>query len=268
MALATQSGRRVNPHLCLPAGATAQKRGFTESKKACQQADITLGRCGFVFVCACVSQKGGAGKTTLALHLAVAAHLAGYETVIIDLDPQGTVEAWGGWRNEAPPVVIAAKAGNLAKTLDRAREAGAEVAFIDTPPLAQADASAAARAADLVLIPCRPRAFDLHAIRLTASLVEMTKKTAFAVFNGGHPSTRSGYDEPVEIVEALSLKVCPIRIADRGPYHQATMTGQAAQEIEPKGRAAQEIREMWEWLCQQAGMNADKHTGTKARRHP
>jgi chromosome partitioning protein len=217
-----------------------------------------------VFVCACVSQKGGAGKTTLVLHLAVAAHLAGYEAVIIDLDPQGTVEAWGGWRKDAPPVVISAKSGNLSKTLERARDAGADVAFIDTPPLAQADASVAARAADLVLIPCRPRAFDLHAIRLTASLVEMTKKTAFAVFNGGHPSTTSGYDEPAEIVTALGLKVAPIRIADRGPYHQATMTGQAAQEIEPDGRAAREVKEMWEWLCQQTGMPTQKHTTTKA----
>ena len=83
-----------------------------------------------VFVCACVSQKGGAGKTTLVLHLAVAAYLAGYEAVIIDLDPQGTVEAWGGWRKDAPPVVISAKPGNLAKTLERARDAGADVAFI------------------------------------------------------------------------------------------------------------------------------------------
>ena len=142
----------------------------------------------------CASSSGGSPEGSV-------------DAVIIDLDPQGTVEAWGGWRQDAPPVVIAAKASNLAKTLDRAREAGAEIAFIDTPPLAQADASAAARAADLVLIPCRPRAFDLHVIRLTATLVEMTRKSAFAVFNGGHPSTRSGYEEPEEVVEALGLKV-------------------------------------------------------------
>jgi chromosome partitioning protein len=220
-----------------------------------------------VFVCSCVSQKGGSGKTTLSLHLAVAAQLAGYEAAIIDLDPQGTAEAWGGWRKDAPPLVISAKASSLTKTLDRARDAGADIAFIDTPPLAQADASTASRAADLVLIPCRPRAFDLHAIRLTASLVEMTKKTAFAVFNGGHPSTRSGYDEPAEIVEALGLKVAPVRMSDRAPYHQATMTGQTAQEIEPDGKAADEVAALWTWLCEQANMPAHKHTGTKAHAH-
>jgi chromosome partitioning protein len=217
-----------------------------------------------MIVCALVSQKGGAGKTTLALHLAVAAQRAGYQAVIIDIDPQGTVEAWGGWRKDAPPVVIAAKAANLARTLERAAAAGAELAFIDTPPLAQGDASAAARAADLVLIPCRPRAFDLHAIRLTASLIEMTRAPAFAVFNGAHPATVRGYDEPAEIVAALGLRVAPVRMADRGPYHQATMTGQAAQEIEPDGRAAAEVGALWAWLCQQIGVSAQKHTRTKA----
>ena len=58
---------------------------------------------------AVVSQKGGAGKTTLALHIAVAAELAGYSTVLLDMDPQGTAEAWSDWREEAPPVVIPAK---------------------------------------------------------------------------------------------------------------------------------------------------------------
>lgn len=220
-----------------------------------------------MLVCACVSQKGGAGKTTLVLHLAVAAQQAGYEAVIVDIDPQGTVEAWGGWRKDAPPLVIPAKASSLAKTLERARAAGADIAFIDTPPLAQGDASAAARAADLVLIPCRPRAFDLHAIRLTASLVEMTRTPAFAVFNGGHPSTVRGYDEPAEIVAALGLRVAPVRVADRGPYHQATMTGQAAQEIEPGGRAAEEMRAMWIWLCQQIGTPARKPAPERPSTH-
>ncbi len=216
-----------------------------------------------VFVCACVSQKGGSGKTTVSLHLAVAAQAAGYEAVIVDLDPQGTAEAWGGWRKEAPPLVISAKAGNLAKTLERARNAGAEIVIIDTPPLAQGDASAAARAASLVIVPCRPKAFDLHAVRITASLVEMTRTEAFVLFNGGHPSASSGYLEPEEVVRALGMKVAPVRLADRAPYHQATMTGQAAQEIEPNGRAAQEVQAFWLWFCDQTSLSLRRHTSTK-----
>ena len=220
-----------------------------------------------MFVCACISQKGGSGKTTLALHLAVAAQLAGYEAALIDLDPQGTAEAWGGWRGERPPVVIPAKAASLARTLERAAAAGCEFAVIDTPPLAQADASAAARAAALVLVPCRPRAFDLHAVRLTASLIEMTRIPAFALFNGGHPSATSGYAEPEEVVRTLGLPVAPCRLADRAPFHQATMTGQAAQEIEPHGRAAEEVRGLWEFVCRQAGLPTHKRNVMTAEVH-
>jgi chromosome partitioning protein len=206
-----------------------------------------------------VSQKGGAGKTTACIHLAVAAELTGYSAAILDLDPQGTAEAWGGWRKDVPPVVFPAKAASLTKMLDRAREAGADIAFIDTPPLAQADATIAAKAADLVLIPCRPRAFDLHAIRLTASLMQMTGKPAFAMFNGGHPSATASYAEPEEVVAAIGLKIAPFRLADRAPYHQAVMTGQAAQEIEPSGRAAAEVTVLWEWLCKQIIIKSQKH---------
>ena len=68
---------------------------------------------------AVISQKGGAGKTTLALHIAVAAELAGYNTVLLDMDPQGTAEAWSEWRKEAPPVVIPAKVGTLVRTMEK-----------------------------------------------------------------------------------------------------------------------------------------------------
>ena len=217
-----------------------------------------------MFVCACISQKGGAGKSTLAIHLAVQASRQGYETAIVDLDPQGTAEAWGDWRKGAAPIVIPAKAGNLAKTLKQAEEAGAEIVVIDTPPLAQADASAAARAADLVLVPCRPRAFDLHAVRITASLVEMTRKPAFAVFNGGHPSASVGYAEPEEVMRSLGLEIAPFRLADRALYHQATMTGQAAQELEPEGRAAREVAAAWQWVCQHASLPSHKRVNTKS----
>src|SRR6201995_2793420 len=107
-------------------------------------------------IVAVIIQEGGAGNTTLALHIAVAAEQAGYSTVLIDMDPQGTAEAWSEWRKEAPPTVVPAKTVTLSGTLDRAVGYGAEFAVIDTPPLAEAEARAAAKASDLVLVPCRP----------------------------------------------------------------------------------------------------------------
>lgn len=87
-------------------------------------------------VVAVVSQKGGAGKTTLALHIAVAAEQAGLSAAILDMDPQGTAERWSEWRKEEPPAVAAAKATTLNRRLEQARAGEGDLVVIDTPPLA------------------------------------------------------------------------------------------------------------------------------------
>lgn len=212
-----------------------------------------------------ISQKGGAGKTTLALHIAVAAELAGYSTALLDMDPQGTAEAWAGWRGDAPPAVVAAKATTLGRTLEKARAAGAGVVVIDTPPLAEAEAREAARAADIVLIPCRPRAFDLHAIRTTADLARFAGKPAFVVFNAGPPRAVTLYTEATGVVQRIGLTVAPVRLSDRAAFHQTTGSGKAAQEMEPSGKAAAEIGQLWRWICELVNLPAHRRDDVKAR---
>jgi chromosome partitioning protein len=211
------------------------------------------------------SQKGGAGKTTLALHLAVAAERAGYGTVVIDMDPQGTAEAWSEWRKEAPPPVVPAKVPTLARTLEKAVGHGAEFVVIDTPPIAEAEARAAAKAADLVLVPCRPNAFDLHSVKTTAELPILAEKTAFAVFNAGPVSAPKLYGETSDLVGEFGLKVAPVRLSDRAAFRHATGSGQSAQEIEPNGKAASEVADLWKWVCQQVGIPTRKHVNMQAR---
>src|SRR5215212_1378238 len=109
-----------------------------------------------------LSQKGGAGKTTIALHLAVAAELDGQQTAIIDLDPQASATSWGDSRAAETPAVVSAQASRLTQVLEAARKAGATLAIIDTAPHSESAALAAARAADLILIPCRPAILDLR----------------------------------------------------------------------------------------------------------
>jgi chromosome partitioning protein len=143
---------------------------------------------------AIISQKGGAGKTTLALHLAAAAEDSGHTALVIDLDPQATASQWAAWRQDAPPVVIDSAPPRLAAKIEQATGQGAAFIVIDTPPHADSAASAAVEAADLVLIPCRPSAFDLAAIKTTASLVKMRGKPAFVIFTAGSPTMpRSSY---------------------------------------------------------------------------
>ena len=214
---------------------------------------------------AIISQKGGAGKTTLALHIAVAAELAGYSTVVLDMDPQGTAEAWSDWRKEAPPVVIPAKTATLAKTLERSASHGADFVIMDTPPLAEAEARAAAKIADLVLVPCRPNAFDVHSIKTTTDLTRFAGKPAFAIFNAGPVAAARLYAETAEMVTEIGLPVAPHRLSERAAFRHATGSGQTAQETEPASKAAGEVAALWVWICQQVGTPPRKRSNTRAK---
>lgn len=213
---------------------------------------------------AIVSQKGGAGKTTVALHIAVAADQAGLSVALIDMDPQATAETWSVWRkNDEHPAVVAAKAPTLTRTLAKAAQLGADLVVIDTPPLAQAEAAEAVREADLIIIPCRPAAFDLHAVRMTARMAQTANKPAFVMFNGGPPNAPNIYSQAAELVQQIGLTVAPVRLSDRAAYRAATNTGQAAQEIEPSGKAAAEVSELWRWLAKLVDAPTRKRVNAK-----
>src|ERR1035437_847125 len=130
-------------------------------------------------IIAIISQKGGAGKTTLAVHLATAAAAAGHTAAVIDLDPQGTAASWGDRRTAGAPEVISGQAIRIPALVSAARDNGADFLVLDTAPNADQTASLAARAADVVLIPCRPSAFDLEAIETTLIIAKAAMKPAY-----------------------------------------------------------------------------------------
>lgn len=214
---------------------------------------------------AIVSQKGGSGKTTLAIHLATAATIAGKVACIVDTDPQATAAAWGDWRGGADPEVITAPPTRLGKTIEDAANLGAEVIVVDTPPHADAAAREAVKAADLVLIPTRPRAFDLHAIQTTAELIGYAGKPAFVVFNAAPARGAQLFAEASAIVENLGLKVCPITFADRAAFHHSAAAGKVAAETDPQGKAASESAALWDWVCEQVGMTSRKRVNTRTK---
>ena len=213
---------------------------------------------------AIISQKGGAGKTTLALHLAAAAEDAGHTALVIDLDPQATASQWAAWRKDAPPVVIDSAPPRLAAKIEQATEQGAGFIVIDTPPHADSAASAAVEAADLVLIPCRPSAFDLAAVQTTASLVKMRGKPAFVIFTAGSPTAPRMYDEAAQVVQGYGLESCPHIIPDRAAFRHAAAEGKTAMEIEPNGKAAEEVRQLYKWACEHVNMQTSKKRRTAA----
>jgi chromosome partitioning protein len=207
---------------------------------------------------AIVSQKGGSGKTTLAVHLAVAATRAGKVACIIDTDPQATAAAWSDWRSGEEPEVVTSPPARLAKTVEEAKKLGAEVIVIDTPPHADAAAREAVVGADLVLIPTRPRGFDLHAIQTTAQLLRFAGKPAFVVFNATPARGNQLFTEASEVVSTYGLSVCPITFADRAAFHHSTTAGRVAAEIDPNGKAAGEADALWQWMCKQVGLKTRK----------
>jgi chromosome partitioning protein len=196
---------------------------------------------------AITSQKGGTGKTTAAVHLATAATLAGYDAVVIDLDPQGSAATWGDDRGQAAPEVISGQASRLSVLLESAAREGFDLVVVDTGPAADAAARRSAELADLVLIPCRPSSFDLKAIRTTLDLVESTRTPAYVVLNAA-PIRSRAVNEARDVVTGLNGKVAPVVICQRAAYGHSVIEGRTAQEFEPDGKAAEEIEELWQWV--------------------
>lgn len=197
---------------------------------------------------AILSQKGGTGKTTLTLHLAVAAERSGAAAVIVDLDPQASASGWSDLRQAESPVVISAQATRLAQVLKTAETHGASVVFIDTAPHVESAALAAARAADLILIPCRPAILDLKAIGMTIDLVRIARRPAVVVLNAV-PPRGSLTREAGEAVEGYGIPLAPVSLGHRSAFVHALTTGATAQEYEPRGKAAEEVVSLYTWLC-------------------
>ena len=152
---------------------------------------------------------------------------------------------------DSPPPRLAAKVA-------AAREQGAELIVIDTPPHADSAARAGVEVADLVLIPCRPSAFDLSAIQTTAKLVQLLRKPGYVVFTAGSPNAPRVYAEAGELVESYGTPPCPIILPDRAAYRHASAEGRSVLEAEPAGKAAEEIRQFYDWICRQVGLSKRK----------
>jgi chromosome partitioning protein len=194
------------------------------------------------------SQKGGTGKTTTALNLAVAAERAGHTAVVIDLDPQASAAGWKDTRLAETPVVVSVPPTRLPQALQAAQEGGVDLVLIDTAPHVESAALAAAKAADLILIPCRAGILDLRAIGTTADLVKIAGKPAFVLLNAIPPGATRLIADARAAVAVHGLEVAPVAIQQRAAFGHALTAGQTAQEFEPGGKAAEEIAELYGWL--------------------
>ena len=197
---------------------------------------------------ALIAQKGGTGKTTLALCLAVAAEQDGLNTLIVDLDPQATACNWGDRRQSESPLVIDAQPARMPQALDRARSGGINLVVIDTPARSEQAALAAAELADLIIIPCRPQRFDLETIGNTRKLIAMAGTKPVLVVLNAIPTRGDRQQQARQAIEAMELPVCPIALGNRAAFGDASIIGQTALEFEPSGKAAEESIQLYKYV--------------------
>jgi len=205
---------------------------------------------------AILSGKGGAGKTTLAVHLAVAAEQAGHSTAVIDLDPQASAFSWKSTRtgDAHTPVVISAHATRLSEILETAQAKGVDLSIIDTAPHAEAPALAAARAASLVLIPCRPAIFDLRSIKMTIDITRLADVPAMVVLNAV-PSRGKRTAEARRAIATYNIPCAPCELGHRVAFVNSVTSGSTAQESDPSGKASSEVLSLYNHITQQIGVS-------------
>ena len=190
--------------------------------------------------------KGGVGKTTLAVHLAVAAVQQGRDVVLVDADPQLSAVRWSERRSSSEPVVLGRAVSQLAAEMERIAGFGADVAIVDTPPRAWVGADnaalVAAKLADVVLVPCRPSILDIESTAVSVQRLQAATAAPVVVVLNGCAHRGREADEAAEALGGLGAQVCPARIGQRVAFARSLLDGRAAQEVEPGGKAADDVQ--------------------------
>lgn len=206
-----------------------------------------------------VSQKGGSGKTTLALHLAIAATAKGRKTIVIDLDPQTSAERWAEVRDQDEPTIVAGLPEKLEAMLRAAAEQGADLAIVDTPAKVDKTALIAAKPADIILIPSRGTILDLPAIGDTVNLLKLADREHKAVIIlNAMPAKAARAAEIQDAAEQYGLDVISVRMVERAVYSGSLKEGQGVTEVDAGSKAAREIWDIYERLCERDGTAAPR----------
>jgi chromosome partitioning protein len=192
-----------------------------------------------------VTQKGGAGKSTLASNISVAAKHAGERVFVIDLDPLQSLVKWSKLRGQSEIAVEHIPASKLVKALEALEKKGVTLVVIDAPGEDSENLAAAIRAADLCVIPARPNVFDLWASEVTRAKVKEAGKEYIFLLNQIPPAQQSArVEQGAKALQAMGGLLAPM-VSARVDYQEAARHGLGVAELHPSSVAAQEMRELW-----------------------
>jgi chromosome partitioning protein len=204
---------------------------------------------------AVVALKGGSGKTTIATHLAIAAHLRGLDTLLVDTDPQQSSGEIMAMRVGDGPDYMVESGAQLLQVQFAAVGLRKQLLVIDTPAGALDDVSEAIVLADHAVMVVRPTLLDLAALARTVAIVRRLNKPATVVVNQAPPA-RGGVESPLvkralRALDYMGLPVAPVIVRARSIYQTALETGRSAEEMSDPA-AAQEIEALWRYIDQAA----------------
>lgn len=204
-------------------------------------------------VLALTTQKGGSGKSTLAASLAVAAMQDGETVAALDTDPQASLVGWGQRREAIGLNVQRVEPSAFVGTLGKIRKGGAvSLVIVDTPGRFGPDVALVLREASLCLLPVKPSILDVEAARPTVEQLRLLSRPFAFVLNQCNPTTQARtLDAATALVSSGAL--APSMVATRSDFLDSMTTGQGVTELAPKGKAAVEVRLLWQWIKAQLG---------------
>jgi chromosome partitioning protein len=213
------------------------------------------------------SQKGGSGKTTLSGHLGVQAELAGSGPVaLFDTDPQGSLAKWWNVRESHSPAFVQSVFSNLVYELEEVRNRGFKLVVIDTPPAVTRAIAEVVSFADLVLLPTRPSPHDLRAVGATVDIVEARRKPMIFVLNAAAPRAKITQEAAVALSQHGT--VAPVILHHRVDYAASMIDGRTVMEVDPGGKSAHEVRDLWAYLAERVAKLEPVTAEAAAAREP